>query len=92
MLKNCFWSVALVTSVACGTTHTVGEVAPNPYVTGGDMAVSGAPPLAAAEPVELRAYGEADELAMLPEAPWSGALVPADSLPEAVASALQTAG
>lgn len=93
MFKKCFLSVALVTSVACGTTTTppsIGEVAPNPYVTSGAMAVAETPPLAAADVVELQAY-ENDELAVLPEAPWSGALVPADNLPEAVATALEGA-
>lgn len=89
MLKKCFWSVALVTSVACGT-QTATEVAPNPYLTSGDIAVAEASPLAAAD-VELRPYGESDELAVLPEAPWSGALVPASNLPETVATALESA-
>lgn len=89
MLKNCILSVALVTSVACGTTASHSEVAPNPYVTSGNMAVAGPP--ASAEVAELRAYGEDDVLAVLPEAPWAGALVPADNLSQEVASALETA-
>jgi hypothetical protein len=90
MLKKCFWSVALVTSVACGT-QTATEVAPNPYLTSGDIAAAEAPQFAAVEVAELRPYGESDGLAVLPEAPWSGALVPASSLPETVATALESA-
>lgn len=91
MLKNVFWSVALVTSVACGT-QTATEVAPNPYLSsGGGVATVEAAPLAAVEVAPLRPYGESDALAVLPEAPWSGAIVPASELPETVATALESA-
>ena len=90
MLKNSFWSVSLVFSVACGT-QTATEVAPNPYLTSGDLAVAEAPEFALTEVDELAPYAQSDALAVLPEAPWAGALVPASSLSETVATALEGA-